>query len=149
MHSRTQNMFLMTITLLSDQFSSYWIAHLFQHPLKRLFPLPCKPKMTKTAPNQSREQRIQQAIELVRIASTYRQAEAATKIACSTISNCISSEKPEVVQAHRNSSLLDTPTPVDEDLVVTLLIRYAELSLPLCRPSQRSNLDYCFWYTPS
>lgn len=105
------------------------------HPLSIQYPIADlqwtldKSTMTKATSRMSRERRIQQAIDLVRSGSTYRQAEADTKIPRSTIRNSVRSQNTHVTQARHNR--LDTLTPLEEELVVTLLIPYAERGMPL------------------
>ena len=79
------------------------------------------------------EKRIQAAISLVRNGSTYRHASSVTKLPKSTICSRIQAAIPrnQLVQASR--SRLDTLTKVVDEMIVSLLIRYAERGLPLRR----------------
>lgn len=82
----------------------------------------------------SREKRTQQAIQLVQDGKTYRFDSEVTKIPRSTISSRITSQRLSSQRSKTIRSRLDSLTTTEEELVVTLLIRYAERGMPLRRP---------------
>ena len=83
--------------------------------------------------SKTREPRTQAALNLVRTGSTYRHASAVTKIPKSTICSRVQAANPGSQYIQQTRLRLDTLKTVEEEIIVTLLIRYAERGLSLRR----------------
>lgn len=79
------------------------------------------------------EMRIPATMILVSNGSTYRHAYSITKIPKSTICSRIQAANPSNQHERASRSRLDTLTKVEEETIVSLLIRYGDRGLPLRR----------------
>ena len=96
-----------------------------------VMPLSRDKKMTFARPRQSKQKRQQVAIEMVRTGSTIRKASAIQCIPRSTLHDNIAKISSRSVSVSRRPGRLSSLSSIEEEMVLTLLFRYADRGIPL------------------